>query len=88
MAYVHSLDPQHTYLLGIIPHLPTRLWYSKYIGPSKLFKCKKLFPINSHLFVRTRAKVFVQTPAHALHHLDETKMLASPCTCDMVVIEA
>ena len=51
LAQVYSQAPQHTYMLGIIPYLPTRPWFHKFVGPNHLFYIKHLIPCHTPCIV-------------------------------------
>ena len=82
---VHQAAPYRTYLLGCLPDLPDRRWFTNLVGPGKLFSIKKRIPAGSTPFIRMhalRGVPFANLANHAWLH--EHELLGAALPFDLV----
>jgi hypothetical protein len=87
LVQVYSQAPQRTYMLGIIPYIPTRPWFYKYVGTNHIFHIKHIIPHTTPCIVSCGTQWFKTCPIQQLKSNSCMRFRITKPTCDMAIIE-
>lgn len=71
----------------MLPFLPNRYWFNKFVGVGKLFQIKYYIPYNMKCIVACGSTSFKSATLESLQ-LNDTHLPLTCPTSDMVIVEA